>query len=224
MPGTISANRATTVTYHWARSDQTSTGPTQVKIPAGGTVSVPDSVTAASNQWQITDTLVVTSPSAHSAAANVSVQCDYPTLTMTNPGTQQPRIDVPFSLSLTPSGGSGPYNWSQTGTLAPGLSFSGGVVTGAPAMEGRFRVTITVTDTEASPQTFSVSFIIDPLPVPSISARTTRRSPGCIDDRLWSYPGQCAQASFLPISSSPARARSSGVMQTRNFTVASNST
>jgi eukaryotic-like serine/threonine-protein kinase len=163
VPGTISSNRATTVTYHWARSNQTSTGPAQVKIPAGGTVSVPDSVTAASNQWEISDTLVVTSPSAHSAGAKVSVQCDYPTLTMSNPGTQQPQIGVPFSLSLTPSGGSGPYNWSETGTLPPGLSFSGGVITGSPTTEGRFLVTITVTDTEASPQSASVSFIIDPL-------------------------------------------------------------
>jgi hypothetical protein len=106
---------------------------------------------------------VVTSPSAHSAGAKVSVQCDYPTLTMTNPGTQQPQIDVPFSLSLTLSGGSGPYIWSETGTLPPGLSFSGGVITGTPTTDGRFRVTITVTDTEASPQSASVSFIIDPL-------------------------------------------------------------
>ena len=163
VPGTISSDRATTVTYHWTRSNQTSTGPTQVKIPAGGTVSVPDSVTAASNQWEITDTLVVTSPSAHSASATVSVQCDYPTLTMPNPGTQQPTVDEPFTLSLAPSGGSGPYKWSETGSLAPGLSFSGGVITGTPTTEGRFRVTITVTDTEASPQSASVSFIIDPL-------------------------------------------------------------
>ena len=163
VPGTISSDRATTVTYHWARSNQTSTGPTQVEIPAGGTVSVPDSVTAASNQWEITDTLVVTSLSAHSASANVTVQCDYPTLTLTNPGTQAARLDAPFTLSLTPSGGSGPYNWSETGTLPPGLSFSGGVITGTPTMEGRFLVTITVTDTEASPQSASVSFIIDPL-------------------------------------------------------------
>jgi serine/threonine protein kinase len=164
VPGTISSNRATTVTYHWARSNQTSTGPAQVKIPAGGTVSVPDSVTAASNQWGITDTLVVTSPSAHSAAATVSVACSYPTLTLTNPGTVvQPTVGEPYTLSLTASGGSGPYNWSETGTLAPGLSFSGGVITGTPTTEGRFRVTITVTDTEASPQTASVSFIIDPI-------------------------------------------------------------
>ena len=82
---------------------------------------------------------------------------------MTNPGTQQPTVGEPFTLSLTPSGGGGPYNWSETGTLAPGLSFSGGVITGTPTREGRFLVTITVTDTEASPQSASVSFIIDPL-------------------------------------------------------------
>ena len=40
VPGTISSNRATTVTYHWARSNGTSTGSTQVAIPAGGSVSV----------------------------------------------------------------------------------------------------------------------------------------------------------------------------------------
>jgi eukaryotic-like serine/threonine-protein kinase len=163
VPGTISSNRATTVTYHWARSNGTSTGAAQVEIPAGGTVSVPDSATAASNQWSITDTLMVTSPSAHSAGAKVSVACSYPTLTMTNPGTQQPQVDVPFSLSLAPSGGGSPYNWSETGTLPPGLSFSGGVISGTPTTEGRFFVTITVTDTEASPQSASVSFIIDPL-------------------------------------------------------------
>jgi serine/threonine protein kinase len=164
VPGTISSNRATTVTYHWARSNQTSTGPAQVKIPAGGTVSVPDSVTAASNQWEISDTLVVTSPSAHSAGATVSVACSYPTLTVTNPGTVvQPQVDEPYTLSLTASGGSGPYNWSETGTMPPGLSLSGGVITGSPTMEGRFRVTVTVTDTEASPQSASVSFIIDPV-------------------------------------------------------------
>ena len=73
VPGTISSNRATTVTYHWARSNGTSTGAKQVAIAAGGSVSVPDSVTAASNQWSITDTLEVTSPSAHSAAATISV-------------------------------------------------------------------------------------------------------------------------------------------------------
>jgi tRNA A-37 threonylcarbamoyl transferase component Bud32 len=162
VPGTISSDRATTVTYHWTRSDQTSTGSAQVDIPAGGTVSVPDSVTAASNQWEISDTLVVTSPSAHSASAKVSVACDYPTLMVTNPGTQFPDTGVSFSLALPFSGGSGPYNWSESGALPTGLSFSSGIITGTPTEAGRFLITVTVTDTEASPQSASVSFIIDP--------------------------------------------------------------
>ena len=165
VPGTISSNRATTVTYHWARSNGTSTGSTQVAIPAGGSVGVQDSVTAASNQWNITDTLAVTSPSAHNASATVSVACSYATLTVTNPGAVvQPDVDDPYTLTLTASGGSGRYIWSDTGSnMPPGLSFSGGVITGTPTTEGRFRVIITVTDTEASPQSASVSFIIDPI-------------------------------------------------------------
>ena len=164
VPGTISSNRATTVTYHWARSNGTSTGPAQAAIAAGGTVNVGDSLTAASNQWQITDTLVVTSPSAHSASATVSVACSYPTLTMTNPGQLvQPPLGEPYTLSLTASGGNGPYHWSEIGTLPPGLSFSGGVITGIPTTPGRFHVTIAVTDTEATPQSASESFTIDPV-------------------------------------------------------------
>jgi hypothetical protein len=132
-------------------------------VPAGGSVSVPDAVTAASNQWSITDTLMVTSPSAHSSSANVSVACSYPTLTLPQPvSPQQPQIGQPYTLSLTPSGGNGSYTWSETGTV-PGLSFKGGVITGTPTTVGRFQVKITVTDTEASPQSASVSFIIDPL-------------------------------------------------------------
>ncbi|HTR93361.1 MAG TPA: protein kinase [Trebonia sp.] len=163
VPGTISSDRAATVTYHWARSDQTSSGSAQVKIPAGGTVSVPDSVTPASNQWEIADTLVVTSPSAHSASTKVAVQCSYSALTLANPGTQFPTVGQSYTLSLKPSGGNGLYSWSVTGALPPGLGFSNGVVSGTPTQTGRYSVTITVTDSEASPQTASATFIIDPL-------------------------------------------------------------
>ena len=103
----------------------------------------------------------MTSPSAHSAAAKVSVECSYPTLTLTNPQSL-PRDRRAIQLTLTPSGGNGSYRWSETG-LPPGLTLSGGVITGKPTEQGRFQVTITVTDTEASPQLTKVNFIIDPL-------------------------------------------------------------
>jgi len=162
VPGTISSDRATTVTYHWARSDGTSTGAAQAKIPVGGTVSVLDSVTPGSNQWEIADSLVVTSPSSHSAGTKVAVQCSYPTLTLTNPGTQSPVVGRSFTLSLQLSGGNNPYSWSESGALPPGLSFSDGVISGTPTQNGSYQVTITVTDNEASPQTASVTFSIDP--------------------------------------------------------------
>jgi tRNA A-37 threonylcarbamoyl transferase component Bud32 len=162
VPGTISSDQAVTVMYHWARSDQSSTNTTKVSIPAGGTVSVPDSVTAASNNWEISDTLVVTSPSAQSASTKVAVQCSYPALTMDNPGTQSPAVGRSFTLSLAPSGGNTPYTWTESGPLPPGLTFSDGVISGAPSDAGRFSVTVTVTDSEASPQSASVTFIIDP--------------------------------------------------------------
>jgi hypothetical protein len=162
VPGTISSDRATTVTYHWARSDGTSTGAAQATVPVGGTVSVSDSVTPASNQWEISDTLVVTSPSSHSASTKVAVQCSYPTLILTNPGTESPVIGRSFTLSLQLSGGNGPYSWSETGSLPPGLSFSDGVISGTPTQNGQYQVTIAVTDNEASPQTGSVTFTIDP--------------------------------------------------------------
>lgn len=61
-----------------------------------------------------------------------------------------------------PSGGHAPYGFSSGGVLPPGLSFSGGVITGTPTKPGRYLVTVTVTDNEASPQSASVTFIIDP--------------------------------------------------------------
>jgi len=150
------------VTYHWARSDGTNTGAAQAKIPVGGTVSVLDSVTPGSNQWEIADSLVVTSPSSHSAGTKVAVQCSYPTLTLTNPGTQSPVVGRSFTLSLQLSGSNNPYSWSESGALPPGLSFSDGVISGTPTQNGSYQVTITVTDNEASPQTASVTFSIDP--------------------------------------------------------------
>jgi hypothetical protein len=106
---------------------------------------------------------MVTSPSAHSAAAKVSVACSYPTLTLAQPATQFPNIGEAFTLALAPSGGNGSYEWSESG-LPPGLTLSdSGVITGKPTEQRRFQVTITVTDTEASPQLTKVNFIIDPL-------------------------------------------------------------
>ena len=71
-----------------------------------------------------------------------------PTLTLTPAATTfVAPYSVAYSQSFTASGGIGPYTYAQTGTLPPGVSFSGNTVSGTPTAPGSFSFTITATDT-----------------------------------------------------------------------------
>jgi eukaryotic-like serine/threonine-protein kinase len=145
--GTISSDRATTVTYHWARSDGSSSGSGTKSVPAGGSVAVSDSVTPKSNNWEIGDTLTVTSPSSHSATAKVSVQCT-PRLLVTTTSLPTAVFDqTGYSAQLNATGGDGKYTWSCSG-LPTRLTCSssgaiGSLVSGQP---GTYTVNVIVTD------------------------------------------------------------------------------
>jgi eukaryotic-like serine/threonine-protein kinase len=166
--GTISADRATSVTYHWARSNGTSSAAVTKSVAAGGSVSVSDSVTPASDNWEIGDTLTVTAPSGHSATAKLAVQCS-PVMTVSNPGNQSVNEGSGIKVPVTASGGNGTYRFSLSGPSWMSLSTSGATTTvigTAPSTDTScghttdFLVTVTVTDTEASPQTKPVSFTV----------------------------------------------------------------
>ena len=70
-----------------------------------------------------------------------------------------------FSQAFTASGGIGPYTYARTGTLPPGMSFSGNTVSGTPTAPGSFAFTITATDTGStgagSPFTVAQNYTID---------------------------------------------------------------
>jgi eukaryotic-like serine/threonine-protein kinase len=167
--GTISANRATTVTYHWARSNGTSSAAVTKSVAAGGSVSATDSVTPASSNWEIGDTLTVTAPSSHSATAKLSVQCTR-ALAASNSGDQAVNEGDSVKATITASGGNGTYNFSPpSGADWLSLSSSGATatITGtAPGTDSNcghqtvYTVTVTVTDSETSPQKASTSFTI----------------------------------------------------------------
>jgi hypothetical protein len=170
--GAISADRATTVTYHWARSDGTSSGSATRSVAAGGSASVSDSVTPASNNWEIGDTLTVTAPSSHSATAKLAFQCSFPALSASNSGSESANEGSPMAaVTVTASGGNGSYQFSLSGPSWMSLSASGSTatVTGTPPFTDSncartpYTATVTVTDTEASAQTASTSFTITAL-------------------------------------------------------------
>src|SRR5271157_6612525 len=59
-------------------------------------------------------------------------------------------INVPYSATLTSTGGVGPFTWAiNAGTLPPGLSIStGGVISGTPTALGTSSFKVQVTDSQ----------------------------------------------------------------------------
>ena len=57
-------------------------------------------------------------------------------------------IGVPYTSTLSASGGLAPYSWALVGgSLPPGLSLSSdGTISGTPTISGRYPVTFAVTD------------------------------------------------------------------------------
>ena len=71
--------------------------------------------------------------------------------------TAQTEIGLDFSATLTAAGGFGPYLWTQTGVLPPGIEFDAltGELVGEPEEAGRFRFGISVADAEGRTTTYA---------------------------------------------------------------------
>ncbi|MBI1761527.1 MAG: putative Ig domain-containing protein [Acidobacteria bacterium] len=69
-----------------------------------------------------------------------------PTLTL-SPGALSAGLPgVPYTQTFTASGGSGPYSFTVSGTLPPGLTLTNGTLQGTPSTAGTFNFTLTATD------------------------------------------------------------------------------
>jgi hypothetical protein len=63
---------------------------------------------------------------------------------------------------ITPSGGTGPYTFTVTGSLPPGLTLTGDIISGTPTTAGTYSFIITVRDSLGSTGLRSYSFTVNP--------------------------------------------------------------
>jgi uncharacterized protein (TIGR03437 family) len=95
----------------------------------------------------------------------------YPPLVITTTTLPDGSVGTNYQQSLAASGGDSMYKWSlSSGTLPPGLSLTGNVISGTPTTAGRFTFGITVSDTAAQPQTAKDSFTVNISQVPTIAS------------------------------------------------------
>jgi hypothetical protein len=75
ITGAITASRASTLTYHWVRTDGTSTGSQTISIGAGQTGNVTDSWTPPADNYSGSDALDITSPVSQMSPTPISLAC-----------------------------------------------------------------------------------------------------------------------------------------------------
>lgn len=98
----------------------------------------------------------------NSASAATSFPIQSPNVTITTTAIPNASVGVPYSFTLSATGGIAPYTWSTAGNFPSGLALStDGIITGKPTTLGTFNFTVRASDTRnsAAVQAFSITVV-----------------------------------------------------------------
>ena len=152
--GTISDNKAGSVSYHWKLPS--GNGATQtVSFTQAGSRTVTTAYKPASDSASGSGTLVITSPSSvTSNAAAFTLTCGQ-ALALTDNAPTTATVGKAYSGTVTVSGGKGTYTWAAATGLPAGLKATASgttlTISGTPTTAGTSTVALSVHDS-ATPQ------------------------------------------------------------------------
>ncbi|HEX4291269.1 MAG TPA: protein kinase [Trebonia sp.] len=161
--GTISDNKAGSVSYHWKLPS--GNGPTQtVSFTQAGSQAVSTAYKPASDSASGSGALVITSPaSVTSNAVAFTLTCGQ-ALALTSDAPATATVGAAYSGTVTVAGGKGTYTWAAVTGLPAGLkaSASGATLTisGTPTTAGAATAALSVHDSSTPPGTGTTSLTI----------------------------------------------------------------
>jgi uncharacterized protein YhjY with autotransporter beta-barrel domain len=128
--------------------------PTGITLSTDGTLS--GTATAVGNfafTVTATDSSSAGSGGPYTVAAGYTLTVGAPTIALSPATLADPAIGVPYSASVSASGGTGSYTYAVVGSLPPGLFFdsTSGAITGTPTSGGSFTFTIRAEDGTTGP-------------------------------------------------------------------------
>jgi Putative Ig domain len=145
--------------YTWAVSGSVPAG-LSLNSATGTLSGTPTAITAgAPLTFSVTDS----GNPAQNASTTLTLVVSVASLAITTTSLPAAQVAVPYSTTLTTSGGTKPYTWVLTGTLPAGLSFNTttGTLSGTPsAVTAGTSLTFKVTDAGTPPQSSSKTFTL----------------------------------------------------------------
>jgi large repetitive protein len=115
-------------------------------IPVGSTSYTDTSVSSGQNYFYVVQAVDITNAvSTNSMEVKATIPTSAPPLAVATTSLPAATAGMSYSVTITASGGTGPYTWSGTGV--DGLTFSGtGLLSGTLAQAGTFPQSVTVKD------------------------------------------------------------------------------
>jgi hypothetical protein len=140
--------------------------PTGLTLASGGGLTGTPTVTGA-----FSFTVTATDAFGCTGSLAYALTIDCPVITLSPPTLLAGLNGIPYSQTVSASGGVAPYSFTSSGTLPTGLSLSGGgVLSGTPTANGNFTFHVIATDANGCKDSLQYTVAVGNCPVATVAS------------------------------------------------------